>query len=522
MSSYSLRNDTLIEIATFLVRRWSENDEITVEFSNKKTNETRMKENRVILIPFLDYNGDEFGRYRQFRTATWYEAMRINHCNKILSNDHAFGFILNTIERRRIELLGRKIWRGMDNELIFNYTWQWIYRSLLNNVLGKARIVEAFYQYFLFGDIKGEIQPSHFEKVKKAVEYAKTILDKSLENDYGTDWIEKSIPKILTMLDIDPLITIPLSVPLKGPGMLVQPQDFEKAVQKIVKNLESELGKLDPKNAIEGKEISQEFSLIKDENKKNENKGLIPEKIGIQIPDSTNVDETKIYDQDLISNLKNKFREWKTGWKEQHMREGDEFDEEAYIEGHENPFFTDVKKAIKSRIVILLDHSSSITDQQTEYKKTTIALCEVLAYLKVNFSVYAFNTVDRQVVCWLVKPEDMKWNNSAAKRLAQISANGGTPLAEVYDRMLPVLASKKPDIFLTLSDGEPSDPNALKMVLKSYKNLGVKMTAIGVGRDTFSATTIANNLKYLGYEKVLAVSRLPDIPNRVLSILSEY
>ena len=47
------------------------------------------------------------------------------------------------------------------------------------------------------------------------------------------------------------------------------------------------------------------------------------------------------------------------------------------------------------------------------------------------------------------------------------------------------------------------------------------MTAIGVGRDTFSATSIANNLKFLGYDKVLAVSRLPDIPNRVLSILSE-
>ena len=203
------------------------------------------------------------------------------------------------------------------------------------------------------------------------------------------------------------------------------------------------------------------------------------------------------------------------------MTEGEEFDEEAYLEGHDKPFFSDVKKAIKSRIVILLDHSSSITDQQTEYKKTTIGLCEVLAFLKINFSVYAFNTVNRQVVCWLVKSEEMKWSNSSAKRLAQISANGGTPLAEVYDRMLPVLASKKPDIFLTLSDGEPSDPDALKMVLKSYKNLGIKMTAIGVGRDTFSSTTIANNLKYLGYEKVLAVSRLADIPNRVLSILSE-
>ena len=226
MSSVSLRNDTLIEIATFLIRRWSGNDQITVEFSTKKTNETRIKEDRVILIPFLDYNGDEFARYRQFRTATWYEGMRINHCNKILSNDHAFGFILNTLERRRIELLGRKDWRGMDSELIFNYTWQWIYRPLLNNIIGKARIVEAFYQYFLFGDIKGEMQPSHFERVKKAVELAKTILDKAIENDFDTDWVEKNIPKILTMLDIDSLITIPLSIPLKGPGMLVTPQDL--------------------------------------------------------------------------------------------------------------------------------------------------------------------------------------------------------------------------------------------------------------------------------------------------------
>ena len=88
--------------------------------------------------------------------------------------------------------------------------------------------------------------------------------------------------------------------------------------------------------------------------------------------------------------------------------------------------------------------------------------------------------------------------------------------------MLPLLSSKKPDIFLTLSDGEPSDPDAVRMILKSYKNLGIKMTAIGVGRDTLSATTIANNLKYLGYEKTLAVSRLIEIPNRVISILSEY
>ena len=143
----------------------------------------------------------------------------------------------------------------------------------------------------------------------------------------------------------------------------------------------------------------------------------------MSIPSSMNVDESKIYDADLVSNLKTKFKEWKTGWKEQHVILGDEFDEETYIEGH-TPFFTDKKITIKTRIVILLDHSSSIANEQTQYKKATLALCEVLAFLKVKFSVYAFNTEQRQVTCWLVKPENVKWNSIAAKRLAQIKANG--------------------------------------------------------------------------------------------------
>ena len=98
-------------------------------------------------------------------------------------------------------------------------------------------------------------------------------------------------------------------------------------------------------------------------------KGLNTKSIGIQIPDQSNVDETKIYDQDLINNLKAKFKEWKTGWKEYHSFHGDEFDSDVYLEGLDQPFITDLKKSIKTRIVILLDHSSSITDQQMEVEK---------------------------------------------------------------------------------------------------------------------------------------------------------
>ncbi|HXV51045.1 MAG TPA: VWA domain-containing protein, partial [Nitrosopumilaceae archaeon] len=339
MQALSLRNDTLVDIATFLVRRWSGKDNITIEISNKTETRTRLHENRVIITPIDRYNGNNFQKYRQFRTSLWHEAMRVRFCKKILSSDHAFGFILNTIETRRIELLGRRIWQGMDEELIFNYSYMWSYRPLLGSVYGKARMVEAFYQYFLIGDIKGELQPSSFDKVVRAVEYAKKILDDAIEKNYDTEWLETKIPEILRMLDLDALITVPLSVPKRGPGLAVTEQDLVKALSKISKHRENDLGKVDPKSALEGKEIFDEYTVLLEENRKNENIGLGTGTIGIRIPAETSVDETKIYDLDLISNLKAKFRQWKTGWKEQHVVAGDEFDAETYIEGH-HPFFT--------------------------------------------------------------------------------------------------------------------------------------------------------------------------------------
>ncbi|RZD33595.1 MAG: hypothetical protein CXT79_04245 [Thaumarchaeota archaeon] len=475
MQSIQLQNDTLIDIATFLVRRWSGKENVTVEFSKIRQNETRLKEKRVSLIPNEQHYGNDFQKYRQFRASIWYEAMRLKHCQKILSSDHAYGFILNAIETRRIELVGIKVWGGMVDELIFNYTNMWISRTNLGSIFGKARTVEAFYQYFLFGDIKGEMQPNQFNKVTKAVEFAKRVLNEAIEKDHNTTWLESKIPEILKILDLDAL-------------------DFSK---------------FDPENVLAGKTVLDEFKVIKTENKKNEKKGLNTKSIGIEIPDQSNVDETKIYDQDLINNLKAKFKEWKTGWKEYHFFVGDEFDNDAYLEGSDKPFVIDLKKSIKTRIVILLDHSSSIADQQLDYKKATLALCEVLAFLKIKFSVYAFNTTGRQVMCWLIKPDDLKWTN------------GGTPLAEVYNKLYPILHSKKPDIFLTLSDGEPSDTFAAHHMVKLFKSVGIKMVAIGVGRDTRNATIIATNLKYLGFERTLGVSRLKDIPNKVLNVLSD-
>lgn len=518
MHSLQLRNDTLLEIGTFLVRRWSGREEVTLTIKDQKEIQTKLREKKVIMFPLEKYHGTDFQKYRQFRTALWYESMRIRHSSKILSNDHAFGFILNALDTRRIETIGRKYWQGMDEEIIFNYGFAWLYRPILNSLYGHNRIVEGFAQYFLLGDIKGEIQPSAFEKIQKAARIANEAAKEAVENEYGTDWLEKKVSEIIRVLEIDPLLTIPISLPKISSGIAMSEQDFMKTLSKFSKYRENYFGQLELKKIMEGKQVFDEFKVLLEEAKRSENKGLITEVVGISIPTLTNVDETKIYDMDLINNLKAKFKEWKSGWKEQHVVTGDEFDQETYMEGHK-PFITDKKIAIKTRIFILLDHSSSIAEEETQYKKATLALCEVLDFLKVKFSVYAFNTEQKQVTCWLIKPENLQWNNAAAKRLAQIKANGSTPLAEVYNLLLPTLRSKKPDIFLTLTDGEPSDPDAVRSVMMDFKLLGVKMVAIGVGPNTAGAITIANNLRRLGYERTLAVSRLNDIPKRVLNVL---
>ena len=518
MQTVQLQNESLVEIATFLVRRWSEKDNIIIEISDKVETKTRLKENKVILTPLEKRIGSDFQKYRQFRTSLWYEAMRIKYCKKILSNDHAFGFILNTMETKRVEELGRKIWKGMDGEIIFNYAYMLVSRPQLHTVYGKARLVEAFYQYFMFGAIKGEIQSSHFEKIKKADTFAKKIINKAIEENLETDWLEKNVTEIIKILEIDSLLTIPVSLPFMKAGMALTEEEMLKVLKIISKNKEGDFGSIDPNAVLSGNDVFDEYKVLLDENKRIENKGLIPEAIGIQIPSTRNVNETIIYDMSLINGLKTKFKEWKSGWKEQHLKSGEEFDEENYIEGHQ-PFITDVKKSIKTKIVILLDHSSSIASDAIEYKKATLALCEVLSFLKVKFAVYAFSTQNRLMVCWSIKPENVKWNNLTAKRLAQIVANGSTPLAEVYDKMFPILQAKRPNIFLTLTDGEPSDSDAVRKMTKSIKGLGINMVAMGLGPNTIRATTIANNLSHLGYEKTMAVSRLKDIPSKVIKVL---
>lgn len=518
-----MRNDVLLDIATFLARRWSGNKKVVVILVPDKTPTAKPDKNQIML-PLLNYYiGTNFQKYRQWRVALWYESMRIRYSTKVQSYEHAHGFILNTVETKRIEILGLRGWEGMENEILFNEGISWISRQLLNSIYGKAKIAEAFSQYFLTGYLKGELFGGEFDRVKNATDYANEIVKEAVDNNYGSEWIEQHIPKLIKMLELDPLVSIPVLSPKTRVGASLNQSDLLKQVEKIVrmKHKKDDVEEK-TKEIYEGHDVLHEFETLIKESQKTENKGYESlENFGLSVPDKMDVDETHVYDVDLIQKVKAAFREWKTGWVERHDEAGDEFDVESYAEALPKTFFTDFKLSIKTKVAILLDHSSSIADAELEYKQATIALCEALHYLGIKFAVYAFSTDKRQVKCWVIKPPNLKWSVVSARRLVQIRASGGTPLAEVYGLLQPVLKSFKPDIFVTLTDGEPSDFDAVRSMVLSYRKSGIQMVAIGVGRNVNDAVGIGHNLKHLNYERAISVSRLQDIPKKVIKLLQQ-
>jgi len=537
LESIHIRNDVLLEIATFLSRRWSDSTDSTIHISREGKISTNLDGKRITL-PGLDYfYGNIFQKYRQWRTLLWYESVRIKYSFKSFDTDIVFGFVFNILETKRIEILGLEEWKGMIKEIIYYEGLSWHNKPLLNTLHGKNKVLEAFSQFFLTGYIKGELYGGENDRVISASDYAHNVLrdyiknfklnNKTFDPIKDQKWLEYETRQIIKILQIDSLMSvpvIPILMPKSKVGLSMKQEEILSQIEKLVriKTKEIEIERL-KKEIVQGDDINEEFRIIVNESKKNDNKGFeTTENLSIAIPDNLGVDETAIYDFDLINKVKTALKEWKSGWKEKYDFSGDEIEIENYIEKQPKIFISDKKIAINVKISVLLDLSSSIEDNEVEYKKATVALCEGLEYLGIKFSIYAFNTESRMVKCWVIKPPTARWGSIYARRLMQVKPIGGTPLAEIYKILQPSINAFKPDIFVTLTDGEPSDMDAVRSIVLSYKRSGVEMIAIGLGADIGDAIGIGYNLKYLNYQRILTLSkkRLQDLPKKVLGLLT--
>jgi hypothetical protein len=105
LSRRNLRNDILLDISIFLARRWSENPKVIVSISSDNHPHTDIDKQHIFISTLNYFHGEDFDKYRQWRVTLWYEAMRIKYSTKVKasSKDHAYGFILNCLETKRIE-----------------------------------------------------------------------------------------------------------------------------------------------------------------------------------------------------------------------------------------------------------------------------------------------------------------------------------------------------------------------------------------------------------------------------------
>jgi hypothetical protein len=414
-----MRSDVLINIATFLARRWSGNIRVTVVLAQDKIPNARPDKNQISLPLLNYYQGTDFQKYRQWRVALWQQSMRMRYSTKVLSSEHAYGFLLNTIESKRVEILGLEDWQGMIDELIFNEGISWLSRPLLNSLYGIYKKIEAFSQLFLTGYFKGELYDRELDRINGASDFANNILQEAIKSNYATEWLEKHIPKLVKILEIDSLTSIHIIAPRTRIGISINQSDLVKQLQKLVnKRTNSNDIEKSTEKIIKASDVLNEFESLMRESQRTENKGYDNlENLGLSIPENMDIDESHVYDLDLIRQVKAKFRDWKTGWIERHEQSGDEFD------------------------------------------------------------------------------------------------------VEIYALLTTSMKAFKPQILVTLTDGEPSDSNAVRQMVLSYRTMGIHMVALGLGRSLNDSLEIGNNLKYLGYERSLAVSRLQDIPKKVIGLL---
>jgi len=282
IESATIRNDILLEISTFLARRWSNINDVTVVISRGRKTSTNIEKKKIILPELEYFYGNTFQKYRQWRTLLWYESMRLKHSFKIYDIDIAFGYIFNIIETKRVEILGMDDWKGMIKEIIFYESLSGNYKHLLNSIHGKTKIIEAFSQYFLTGFFKGEIYGGENERVLKASEYAQNIIDEYIKNYKKNNrqtspledqkWIENETRQVIKILQIDSLMSmppIPLIMPKNKFGLSSNHSEIIHQIEKIVKlkSKEIDIEKLG-KDIEQGTDIKEEFKVLVKESKK--------------------------------------------------------------------------------------------------------------------------------------------------------------------------------------------------------------------------------------------------------------
>jgi len=586
-----MKVESILPIATFLARTWSDEPKLEIKLE-RNTIPRCYKDKRLVIVGLPeDYKCSlPIHNYRLWRVSLWHESMHMKHSPLL----HGYNTVIHqAIEDYRIEHIGIREYPGMKNEKEFANAMHYyvispaktnvdafIQKLLLGTVklddeiskdVDMAKVDEAV--NYTITELEKHGYCNDPEVVRNIAKEVAKILGADL-NDYTTRIPTKSQPHNINF-----------------GSQKIKQEDVKDAVKQYVSkinnkiNNKSNVSKNEPKNEeaekgnekgrgnedaktsndkipngkssnegimvsdsigdsnIEAKvqqllkpseDVEKEFTVLKQIEKQEEKRDME----GVHIPRRLHVEEHYLYNQQLIKHLIAVFSKLRKGWMEYPSTHG-EFDVENYITGSK-PFIDEKRmkrKAIK--VILLLDLSKSIDNHNPyKYKTVCVSIAEALNKLGIKFAVYAFNTTakcrptwDAEIILWQIKGERELWSKMNVRRLAQVQAQGATPMKEIYERLekLITIGNNEKIIMFTITDGEPTDayghstPTIMRETAKVIQRLKkhCKMYAIAIGKTMYDAVKLANNLKELGYDKHVATDDLKQLPMKVLKMIQE-
>ena len=69
----------------------------------------------------------------------------------------------------------------------------------------------------------------------KQLNYATSVVQEALASNYQTRWIEEQVPRIIKILEVDPLVLVPFSTLRSRFGISMSESEFSRQIEKIVR-----------------------------------------------------------------------------------------------------------------------------------------------------------------------------------------------------------------------------------------------------------------------------------------------
>jgi len=494
-----------------------------------------------------------FDAYRIYRHGVWHEACHVRFTPPSLFQDReTLGVdpitwrLINVIEDKRIEGLGLKEWVGYIPEQIYTRAYAYAIRPSLDKLLDRDhQVFEALMQKVLIGKMKGKMSdPNDLDKVEKAAE----LIDKKIpelnqiENEHKlTRELVELARQVKDILDLKMEPPRPRSssdhdwedtfTPSCGgsrrPGDVKEDMEeyFEEQYRQAKERKEGE-EKKDPteitkddvdqarKGSCESQAEWEKACQVKAER-------VDPDIQSFQ--SSVAQGPVEIFkDAKFIHTMNTLLQTYREGFKEVVGKSGTRFSVKEYIKHKDEPFVTRLKKSVKGKKILLVaDFSGSMKEKEDDYKKAIISALTVLDGIGCNIGVFTFaNDPALGHGYYRIKTfEEPKVTKTHLAKIAGLTADyPSTPTATIYRALYSYITKHRPEVTVTITDGEPDSESDTFSMVKSLKP-HTRMVAFGIASDSIDQPTMAAKLKNLGYHDSFAVNNVHEIPPKLIQLI---